>query len=170
MKGPVTFDPQAYGPLAAKFLLRERPAADLERYSAEEVFGEAAPFAREALSGLWLFFDDLDRSHTLSQDLSTREGSFWHGIMHRREPDPSNAGYWFRRVGRHAIFPALASAAAEAGFARTGGDKDWDPFAWIDYWEEARRKPGSKQHAIALEVQRLEWELLFDYCARPKTK
>lgn len=164
----VTFDPHVYGPAAARFLLREQPAAELERCTAAELF-DGSPLPREALSGLWLFFDELDRSHALSQDLPSREGSFWHGIMHRREPDPANAAYWFRRVGPHAIFPALAEAAAAAGFA-SGRGAEWDPFAWIDYWEEARRKPGSSQYAIALEVQCVEWELLFDYCARPKTK
>src|SRR5439155_27265178 len=39
------------------------------------------------LAGLWLWFDYLDESHSLSQDIHTPEGSFWHGIMHRREGD-----------------------------------------------------------------------------------
>ena len=46
--------------------------------------------ADACLSGLWLRFDFLDRSHTISQDIHTSTGSFWHGIMHRREPDWSN--------------------------------------------------------------------------------
>lgn len=160
------FDPDAYGPLAAGFLLRQRPQDELDRYSAVDLFA-AAPLANEALAGLWLYFDDLDRSHSLSQNLSSREAAFWHGIMHRREPDPGNAGYWFRRVGRHAVFPALAAAAKEVGFEPRGSNGDWDPFAWIDYWEEARRQPGSAQHRVALQVQRVEWEILFDYCAKP---
>ncbi|MBM3796805.1 MAG: hypothetical protein FJW31_22770 [Acidobacteria bacterium] len=62
----------------------------------------------EAMAELWLLFDDLDRSHQIYQRLDSREAAFWHGIVHRREPDPANAAYWFRRVGRrHAIFPAL---------------------------------------------------------------
>lgn len=123
------------------------------------------------MSGLWLYHDCFDEAHKISQDLATVDGSFWHGILHRREPDPGNAAYWFRRVGRHPVFPALRDAAAEivarhpsAGL-RLG--PEWDPFQWIDYWEEARRQPGTEKEAAAMEIQRAEWELLFDWCARP---
>lgn len=119
-----------------------------------------------ALSGLYLYFCAYDESHSLSQDISSAEGSFWHGIMHRQEPDPGNSGYWFRRVGNHPIFPALRDAAADAGFPAKGA---WDPFAFIDYCEEARRKPGSTEEKIAMAVQLAEWQLLFDYCARPRS-
>jgi hypothetical protein len=83
--------------------------------------------------------------------------------MHRQEPDPANAAYWFRSVGRHAIFPALRDEAAAAGF--DSGPK-WDPFRFIDYFEAARRRPGSEEERIAMQVQLSEWQLLFDYCAR----
>ena len=39
------------------------------------------------LCGLWLLHDFLDESHSLSQEITTDTGSYWHGIMHRREPD-----------------------------------------------------------------------------------
>jgi hypothetical protein len=117
-----------------------------------------------ALSGLHLYFSCLDSSHKISQDLSTADGSFWHGIMHRQEPDPANSAYWFRRVGAHPVFPALAAAARELGYP--AGAK-WDPFAFIDYCEAARRKPGSAEEKLAMQVQLAEWQLLFDHCARP---
>src|SRR5688572_32618825 len=63
--------------------------------------------ARCCLAGLWLAFDFLDESHRISQDIETPSGSYWHGIIHRREPDYANSKYWFRRAGRHAIFPAM---------------------------------------------------------------
>src|SRR4051812_32508299 len=69
-----------------------------------------------AMSGLFLYFSCLDEAHTLAQGLSTAEGSFWHGIMHRQEPDAANAGYWFRRVGRHPIFRALHTEAHRLRF------------------------------------------------------
>jgi len=153
----------AYGLTVEAFLTGARSANDLAQADAASLFPDA-PYPREALAGLWLFLDDLDRSHAISQELSTPESSFWHGIMHRREPDPSNAAYWFRRVGRHPAFPALRDAAAGLGYP---AGAQWDPFAWIDYWERARRKPGSEEHRIAQAVQRVEWEILFDYCARP---
>jgi hypothetical protein len=60
-------------------------------------------------AGLWLLAGELDRSHSVSQILETAEGSYWHGIMHRREGDFWNAKYWFRRVGRHPVLEQLAS-------------------------------------------------------------
>ena len=45
------------------------------------------------------------------------------------------------------------------------GDR-WDAMAFIDYCEKARTRPGSAEERIALEVQRAEWQLLFDWCAK----
>src|SRR5262245_2525262 len=50
------------------------------------------PHDAEALrAGLWLLFDYMEESHELSQKIATPSGSYWHAILHRREPDPSNA-------------------------------------------------------------------------------
>ncbi|HEX3725872.1 MAG TPA: hypothetical protein VHV08_06500, partial [Pirellulales bacterium] len=65
------------------------------------------------LAGLWLRHDFLDESHAISQEIETSGGSYWHGIMHRREGDFANSQYWFRRVGHHPIFPDLCSAASQ---------------------------------------------------------
>jgi hypothetical protein len=122
-----------------------------------------ADMARACLAGLWLYHDFLDESHTISQDIATPAGSYWHGIMHRREPDASNAAYWFRRVGDHAIFAELAQDAAAMGYRAAG--TLWDPFAFIDRCEE-HRGSASEAEQVCRRVQRREWELLFDYCYR----
>jgi hypothetical protein len=44
----------------------------------------------------------------------------------------------------------------------------WDPFAFVAFCERARAQPGSAQERAALEIQRAEWQLLFDYSARPQ--
>jgi hypothetical protein len=118
-----------------------------------------------ALAGLYLYFSCMDESHKISQDIDSPEGSFWHGILHRQEPDPGNAAYWFRRVGAHPVFPALRAAAAETG---VDFGARWDPFAFIDLCEKARTLPGSEEERRAMAVQRAEWQLLFDYCAKDK--
>jgi hypothetical protein len=180
------FDPTAYGkfvaellaldgngarlmPLAAGRCSSEEARRRLADSSAKALFpGARAPEA--ALSGLWLYFSCLEESHSLSQGIHTSDGSFWHGIMHRQEPDAGNAGYWFRRVGNHPVFPMLraeaAGIAAQIPEAVVSFENAWDPFAFIDLCEEARRHPGSPRERLALEVQRAEWQVLFDYCAR----
>src|SRR5947199_8095716 len=68
--------------------------------------------ARCCLAGLWLLHNYLDESHKISQEVETPTGSYWHGLMHRREPDFANSKYWFRRVGRHRVFEPLRVEAA----------------------------------------------------------
>jgi len=128
-----------------------------------------AAFSPEGtMSGLWLYFSCFDECHAVCQDLSSAEGSYWHAILHRREPDAGNASYWFHRVGRHAVFPPLAARARELGF--TGAGDSWDPFAFADFCERARAAgERSAEHRTALAVQLAEWQLLFDYCARPRS-
>lgn len=123
-----------------------------------------------AVAGLYLYFSCWDEAHTVAQDVGTADGSYWHAIVHRQEPDAGNSGYWFRRVGRHPIFPALAKEAERIAAEHPGAGlrlrEEWDPFAFIDLCERAPK--GSEVEAAALEIQRAEWQLLFDYCARRK--
>jgi hypothetical protein len=173
------FDLSVYGPRVEEILaldgrgerlmpLAEGTCSSAEGYkrlkasSPRDLFpASRAPEA--AMAGLYLYFSCLDDAHTLAQAVETPDGSFWHGIMHRQEPDPGNAGYWFRRVGKHAIFPALRNAADQLGYA---SGPVWDPLAFIDACEEARRAPGSDRELLMQKVQLAEWQLLFDYCAK----
>ena len=130
--------------------------------------------AEACLAGLWLYADDLDRSHRISQGLHDREGSYWHGIMHRREGDYANAKYWFRRVGSHPIHEPLGGRARS--FARDAGDDtaflcaqaSWDPAAFVDLCEAAcAGRNGATE--VCRKIQQQEWHLLFDYCYRRAT-
>lgn len=141
-------------------------AADLLNQAGAALGAARSP--EGALAGLWLLAGDWDRAHEIAQDLATVEGSYWHAIVHRVEPDAWNSGYWFRRAGVHPVFPALRDEAASLT-ARTGlrwriPDR-WDPNHFIEFCEQARRKPGSADEALAEEIQRAEWRLLFRWCA-----
>ncbi|WOO43335.1 hypothetical protein [Rubellicoccus peritrichatus] len=112
--------------------------------------------AQACLSGLLLKFDFLDESHRISQGIDNPTGSFWHGIMHRREPDYGNAAYWFRNVGQHPVLQELAIDAAELGM------QDYDPFAFIDRVSEVYGR-GDSDEALCKSIQEREWQLLFEY-------
>jgi len=174
------FDPTKYGPVFAELLqvnrLRslgegspeESVRAELEAISVKTAFAHAQiadpDMASCCLSGLWLLHDFLDESHTISQGITTESGSFWHGIMHRREGDFSNAKYWFRKVGEHPVYGLLAEQVGELGeklpFAAGG---QWDPFGFVDACESAVSR-GGPEATSCQRIQQLEWELLLDFC------
>jgi hypothetical protein len=181
------FDPTAYGPEAARILALDGngqrcaplvcgPCSSQEarRVLAAHKPAELFPGVREPeapMAGLWLYFSCFEEAHNLIDDPKTTEGEYWHAVLHRQEPDAGNAEYWFRRVGQHPIFPKLAAEAQEilklypdAEF-RTGR---WDPFAFVQFCERARMQPGTTQEQAAMRIQRAEWQLLFDYSARPQ--
>lgn len=131
----------------------------------------AQDFARCCLAGLWLLHDFLDESHQLSQEIETSTGSYWHGIMHRREPDYGNSKYWFRRVGQHPIFPQLLTEAQGLIEAAGANDReaqnllhrsDWDPFPFID-WCAALARGTAQQTELAQQIAQAEWRLLFEF-------
>ena len=113
--------------------------------------------ALACISGLWLLHDFLDESHTISQEIATPTGSYWHAIMHRREPDPSNSKYWWRQVGSHPVLQLVRAEAPSIGYKFT------TPFDFVDFCEQARGS-GSANEELAKRVQLLEWQLLFDWC------
>jgi len=153
-------------PLAPKSCSSETARLELKKHTAQSLFSNARS-PHGALCGLYLYYSCTDDAHTIAQDLETAEGSFWHGIVHRQEPDPGNSGYWFRRVGNHPLFPALRD---EAKRFRFDCGPLWDPFEFIDFCESARVRPGSDEEGLAMQVQLAEWQLLFDYCAQEKTR
>ncbi len=55
----------------------------------------------EVLKALW--YDakgDWDRAHRIAQEVGSRDGSWVHAYLHRKEGDLDNARYWYGRAGR----------------------------------------------------------------------
>jgi hypothetical protein len=167
------FNPNAYGPEVARILaldgngerlmpLVHGPCSPPQAKAAIEALAHRKSLPEAVIAGLYLYFSCWDEAHEIAQDISTPEGSYWHAVVHRQEPDAGNAGYWFRQVGAHPVFPALRERAAQIG---VDFGPAWDPVAFIDLCERARQEPGSEMERKALETQRAEWQLLFDYCA-----
>jgi hypothetical protein len=131
------------------------------------------PEARAMLAAMWLWHDWLDESHTIAQSLESPTGSFWHAIMHRREGDFGNSKYWYARCRAH---PALAVLHAQSSplinplpadrlLLKLGLDQ-WSPPAFVDLVEAVHDQPQDPRHQIAVMLQRLEWQVLFDHCTR----
>ena len=128
------------------------------RRPAREIFPDAVQ-PELALAGLWLYCGYFDESHTIAQDVPTADGSYWHAILLRMEPDAWNAGYWFRRVGQHPVFAELHAAAVALGY--TTGPR-WDPLAFVDACTQA----APAEQFLLQQVQLAEWQILFHYCAK----
>jgi len=105
-------------------------------------------------SGLWLLAGELDRSHSISQENHSAEGSFWHGIMHRREGDFGNSKYWFRKVGEHPVLQQIAELS--------DGAYD-EPYEFIDACSRAVGKADESERKCK-RAQWIEWQALMAYC------
>lgn len=113
-------------------------------------------------AGLWLYVDELDRSHAYSQDLHTPTGSFWHAIMHRREGDFPNSKYWYRKAGAHPAMSHidLAGGGSASGSAMAG----YDPYEFVDRVARANARCESDSPDL-VAMQHHEWRALFEWCA-----
>ena len=142
---------------------------ELDPLLANTILGQEHQHLIRALILLW--HDHLDFAHRLAQDVPGPDGAFVHGIIHRREPDYSNAGYWFRRVGTHPALGTLARAAtafAKGQEARTLVSalvraNDWDPQAFINACAQAQANANPAQQELLRHIQRIESQVLLDF-------
>ena len=134
-----------------------RPA--LEKLTIDQLFPGGVvdrDMAKCCISGLWLLHNFLDPSHEISQAVHTREGSFWHAIMHRLEGDFSNSKYWYRKVGEHPVFENMPDPGT------------WDPDKFVDQCESAQDGDSTMKQQIQ-QTAVDEWKTLFEYCFQHAT-
>jgi len=151
-----------------------RPLAALNRELEEALTQAGLTDHRSELvrATVLLWHDHLDAAHTLAQDVETKDGSYVHAILHRREPDYGNAKYWFHRVGKHPCFAELAArvtamleGAADGNLLDTIVPRgQWDSFAFVNACEAASRRPGNDATVGLLrKMQQIEFEVLLEY-------
>ncbi|WP_159881344.1 hypothetical protein [Paenibacillus puerhi] len=153
----------------------------IAKLSVDGFAGERRSYALAVKAGLLLLNESLDESHELSQEIHTREGSYWHGIMHRMEGDYSNAAYWFRMAGGHPVQEAWNSRVreklAEAGTDGFGSASfarllaDWaggGGFSAAGFNElvelQVTKLRNERAEQWLMDLQREEMHLLLQHC------
>lgn len=127
----------------------------IEVVSLETLFPNSVPnqeLGKCCLSGLWILHNFLDDSHSISQEIHSAEGSFWHAIMHRWEGDFSNSKYWYRQVGPHPVYQAVADET----------ETKWDPNDFVDRCQQETRQGKLTDATRHIALQ--EWKSLFEFC------
>jgi hypothetical protein len=131
--------------------------------AAPELDGRYCALARAAIL---LWHDHFEEAHKIAQDVENPDGSLLHGIIHRREPDFSNARYWFRRVGN--THPSFACVAGKVKIALIGIGADlmakqllpndkWHPLTFVDLVEDAQRREDAAFDKLLREFQAAEF-------------
>ncbi len=134
--------------------------------------------ARAVRAGLLLRAERFEDSHSICQEIKSREGSYWHGILHRREPDAPNARYWFQRVGSHPILETLAApprgslVVAQEALQWVAPHGRWDLLRFVDLCVavalEGKDSPtvGGPDPTVEQLEELQEWELrsLLGHC------
>lgn len=146
---------------------------NIDELSNEALFGgaiENSDMAQAARAGLLLEAGGWNDAHRIVQELDTPEAQYWHGIVHRREPDPSNAKYWFRSVGNHPVMDQLVRILSESEepkpiiFQQFIENGKWNPFKYVDACMASQEGGGEVRLPLLLDIQHKEFTALLDFC------
>ena len=161
--------------VVASAVLEEACAKALARSVGAGLAG--GPPALLARGAVLLWHDQHEAAHGIAQEIASREGSWLHGMLHRREPDFSNAAYWYQRVGQHPAFAELARRAGEileeegegAGGLRQALFRGaaWSARGFIDACEQCAGRPAADARRRVLErIQAAEIEVFLEHVWR----
>lgn len=157
-------------PLDRKNLLRQIEAKTLLTQNLQALLPKAQ-HPQAALAGILLFGGCWSESHELVQNLSDIEGSYWHAILHRMEPDFFNSQYWFRQVNGHSIFEELHRSAADilaqSGPSQWRLNETWSPLQ-LNRWIEATETSLPQFRELATSLHTLEARLLLAWCCQSR--
>jgi len=145
-------------------------------YPAQDLPFISSPSDATALkAGLFCIHDYLEESHQLSQSVEHQglhhAGDYWHHIMHRREPDYSNAKYWSRAVGYHPLHDILPNAVQplfDESQSKTVlnwknrllQNNRWSLNAFVDCCAECESSQDQELNGLARKIQWTEMQLL----------
>lgn len=129
------------------------------------------------ISGLHIWNGSMDSSHKISQNLENKTGSYLHGLLHRMEPDYSNAKYWFRRAGGHPRGEQVQQGTLEILrdsnsdnsilFQSFSREKSWNPELLTDIIAATLKSPLNADEVTILEqIQAIELRLLMETVLR----
>jgi hypothetical protein len=96
---------------------RVRPLMSVDEFR-QSAGGRPPQGMSGALLALWHDArDDWNAAHESAQRDESAKGAWVHAYLHRKEGDPANAGYWYRRAGRH-----LPKCAIDAEWEQIAGE------------------------------------------------
>lgn len=130
--------------------------------------------------------DDLDAAHQICQnagnDSDLPEISYWHGIIHRREPDFNNARSWFQKSQNLGVNDTLYRATynllqraiqmPDYGNAREialqflkhlQNQETWDVFYFLNLCEAQAQNKDPHLEKLLEDIQALEFQTLFHW-------
>jgi hypothetical protein len=137
----------AQEPLPNKGLIQR--IAGTEDY---EVARAKDPEIRCIRSLLFLAAGGLDQAHRIVQELTTSDGAYIHGIIHRIDDDFDHARYWFRRAGMHPEAGEMYRRAAVSSLT-VASHTAWDPFLVTDMVETSRSAGVTEELRAILTIE-----------------
>ena len=130
--------------------------AAIEDHEIAKTNGQKAGCIR---SLLYVAAGGLDEAHRIVQGISSNDGAYIHGMVHRIEDDFDNARYWFRRAGAHPASAAMHSRAI-ADRLTVASQPVWDPILVTDLVETSRTAGVTEDLRAVLTI---EFEVLLGF-------